>query len=148
MPQVYRVNGRGFISWIVENLLLQRHEIRSKHSIEDDIYNDLLVLESKIEQLIREGILDSYEVDVINRVIEAQSLGKVAEDLGISKWLIGKQFHNACSKISFYLGGIYTDVGYAEYMQEKYNLTGEQIQRMIDYTQSLHRYRIKRVVDD
>lgn len=136
------------MSWIVESLLLNRHNIREEFNPFDETYSDLLVVETKAEDLINKGIIDEFETLILNSVIEAKSFNEVAKDLNLSKWTISKYFHQACNKISYYLGGAYTNIGYSEYIRNKYKLNEEQEHKMVEYMKSKYKHKLLSIKDD
>ncbi len=159
------------MSWRVESLLLNRHVIREIYFDETyivinsptrkhpgrmsdkteiykeynpyaDSYDDLLFVEIKIDELVLSGIIDEIELKILNMVIESNTFKTVAKDLNLSHITVAKYFHKTCSKIAFYLGGRWTDVGYIEYMKDKYNLDETQMERMVKYMVSEYKHRL------
>ena len=56
------------MSWYLEIFLKNKLEIKSKLDLESDEYNDLLVIEKKIEGLHSAGIISDQEVLLIKYV--------------------------------------------------------------------------------
>ena len=62
------------------------------------------------------------------------------KNLDLSKNL----FNSACNKIGNYLGNYFTNDGYINYMQEKYNLTEQQNYNLQLFMNSKFRFKIMR----
>ena len=54
------------MSWIVQSLLNKRGELKEKADINNDDFNDLLVVERAIENLKSDGKLTEAEIDILN----------------------------------------------------------------------------------
>jgi hypothetical protein len=132
------------MSWIVQHLIMQTEEIKVNPDIESDDFNNLLIIEKKIDELYNKNLLSNSDLKLIN----CMASGKIFEDaskiLGISSALASKRFNDVCQKISFSLGGLFTDDGYLDYLKDSYNLTDEQIDKVIDYIHSKYRHKIIR----
>jgi len=137
------------MSWITESLLLNRFSIRELFDPEEEVYNDLLLVESMFEKLVAKGTITEKEALVVNLVIESGgNFSHAAKDSQMDETTISFHFHNACNKVSFFLGGMYTDEGYKNYIIDKYNLTRDEAQRMIDHMKSEYRHKINRKQSD
>lgn len=154
------------MSWIVESLLINRYSIRESYLGESivkdyenkpninerykeynsyvDAYDDLLTVEIEIEKLVKLGIIDEIELKILNKVIESESFMAVAKDLKLSHITVSRYFHKTCNKISFYLGNQFTNMGYIEYLKDKYKLNKEQVEKMVDYMMSEYKHRLNR----
>ncbi len=119
-------------------------EIRSKSDIESDDYNDLLVIEKKLEDLHTAGIVSDQELLLIKYVEDGKPMVNSKEDFGKNRISMANDFNNLCNKIAFYVGGYFTDEGYMDYMRTKYNLTEEEVQRGIDYMKSKYKNKLIR----
>ena len=132
------------MSWIVRNLISNSANIKSSivetdgfstYSIdlENDQYNNLLVIERKILELHKAGFISDVELDVLNLKAQGKTYADISRTLHIH-WNGAKQaFHGACEKIAFNLGGNFTDEGYAQFMIDTYHLNEEQIQKMLKF---------------
>ena len=114
------------MSWIVETLLLDREKIRLIGNLNDDDYNNLLLLEKKIKELINKNIFSPLELDILGELYKNRSTKVIYGKLGIADKTFYIYFKALCEKIAFSLGGYFTDEGYIRYMVSKYNLTEEQ----------------------
>ena len=161
------------MSWIVERLLIDRASIRSKifgnineydntaeyafvdvyatindndtyvYFLDSDVYNKLLFLEKKVEELYKSGHLSDREMEVITYMSEGYSITDVAKTLDTSRITIKNIFRNACNRISHHLGGSYTDQGFLEELQKNYKLTDIQIEKIRDRINSKYRHVMK-----
>ena len=136
------------MSWLVETLLLTREDIRANRPIDSEEYLSLLAVENKIEELKDANILDAEELDIINKVLEGGSYTSLGEKLNIARSTVAKKFKNACYKISFALGGEFTDEGLIQSMSKKYNLSEDQCQKLREYMQGNLRHKLRRKIDE
>lgn len=128
------------MSWIVERLLIDRNSIRSEHSLESDTFNKLIFLEQKIGELYKSGYLSKKEMEVIELMSEGYSITEISKSSGRARSTIRNIFKNACNRISFHLGGYYTDQGFLQEMQDNYNLTDVEIEKVKDRISSKYRH--------
>lgn len=119
-------------------------EIRSKGDIESDEFNDLIVVEKRINELHIDGIISDQEMLLISYIEDGKPMVKSKEDLGKNRISLAKSFNRLCSKIAFYVGGYFTDDGYLDYMKTKYNLNDEQVSQMLDYMKSRYKNKLIR----
>ena len=146
------------MSWYVETLILNCEEIRSniykssgeqiEADLDDDDYNNLLILESKIKELKNKGFIADKEIDIIKAVSTGRTLTSLEKSLGISREAISKIFYETCEKLSYLLGGQFTDEGYLNYMRTKYKLSEEEIENMEKYMRGIFKHRIRRLIND
>lgn len=115
------------MSWIVERLLIDKHRIKRKGDIHSDVFDRLLFLEKRVEELYEEGLISDQEIDILREVQKEKSFSQISREVNLSRSTVTKIFRNACNRIAFYLGGYYTNDGFLERMQEKYNLSDEEI---------------------
>lgn len=90
--------------------------------LENDDYNNLLIVEKKLEELYRNGKIDDKEISVIKLLSLGKSYREVGSELIMDHRTVKNVFQIVCDRISFALGGVFTDEGYLEYMKEKHNL--------------------------
>jgi hypothetical protein len=132
------------VSWYLNLLIKNKLEIKSKGDLESDEYNDLLVVEKKIQDLHDAEIISDQEMLLIYYVEDGKPMANSKEDFGKNRITLANDFSSLCSKIAFYMGGYFTDDGYADYMRKKYNLNDEQVTRMIDYMKSKYKNKLLR----
>lgn len=132
------------MAWYLQILLKNKVEIKSKSDINSDEYNDLIVVEKKIEDLYNAGIVSKNELSLIDYMEDGKPIVNSKKSFGKNRMSVAKDFRNLCSKIAFYIGGIFTDEGYIDYMKTKYNLTDEQVIKMRDYMESKYKNKLMR----
>ena len=102
--------------------------------LEDNDYTNLLLLCKKIKDLYLSGNISKYEVSLISKLMDGETFTSIANDFGKKDIRpLKKDFEEVCNKLAFALGGGYTDDGYINYMVEKYNLTSEQSQTLLQF---------------
>lgn len=123
------------MSWIIQSLLNKREEIKATSDIESDPYNDLLILEKKIEDMVNSGMLTKEDVEFLRTPYTSQSNEKSQ---------VSKRFYALCELIANFIGGYFTDDGYLLYMKDKYKLTEERVAILRKYIKSEYRHKIMR----
>ncbi len=109
------------MSWLVETLLMNRDTIKKEYELDSDDYLSLIVVEQRFEELVSKGNISPFESAIVNFVLSGLSFTKLGKILGMARATVSKHFSLACSKISYSLGGEFTDEGYVQYMKEKYS---------------------------
>jgi DNA-binding CsgD family transcriptional regulator len=108
-------------------------------NVEDDEFTLLRQVEEKIKELVDKGQISELELEVLRMLSIGNTYKEVAKKLGISRDSARKNFNTSCNKLAFSLGGVFTDEGYAEYMAEKYSLTDQQVDVMMELLESNRR---------
>ena len=132
------------MSWLVETLLINRDTIRSAYEMDSDYYLSLLTVEQRLDELVKKGNINSFEAGLINFVLSGLSFTKLGKVLGMSRSTISKHFTLACGKISYSLGGEFTDEGYIQFMKDKYKLSSKQCEILKSYMTSHLRHKLRR----
>lgn len=118
------------MSWIIQSLLNNRDRIKETGDIESDDFNDLLVIEKAIKELVEKGLLTSYDLDVIGMGTP------IIASTHNEKYTLNKKKSIICTRIGYYLGGYFTDEGYLNYIAQKHNLNTEQLAALRTYIAS------------
>lgn len=155
------------MSWIVQNLLSNRTRIRAKSFnhvldstftpdleladystfedtlgysdplIESDEFNDLIVVEKAIEELIEMNLLSQQDIEVLEREVGGYYNRKNGQRKAQSK-----EFSKLCERVAYFLGGYFTDEGYIDYMARKYNLCSDDMLLLRVYIKSRYKNKI------
>ncbi len=138
------------MSWIVETLLRNRETIKSDMDIESDAYNDLLFIEKKISELYEKGFLSDFDVLILKSVGGGGSLTALERVLNKNRITISKTFTQLCERLSYFLGGYFTDDGFLEDVKSRYRLSEEEVEILANYTKSKFRHKLirKGLIDD
>lgn len=129
------------MSKYIQLLLQNREEIKTT-VLDEDLYDDLLIVEKKIAELHKKGLLSDADINVINYMNNNQSLRSLSKKHRVSRITLSQRFRNICNRLAFYLGGYFTDTGYLQRLKQKYKLTDEQISILI------HKLNIRSYFDD
>lgn len=134
------------MSWYIEYLILNRDNIRSllkseecyasnafdlipeaqvSFNLDDDVYSDLLTIESEVKRLINLGVICGLELDILNLILDGRSYVSIEKELGMHRSTISNIFKRLCDKVSLSLGDYFTDEGFIESMIIKYDLNDE-----------------------
>ena len=132
------------MSWIIESLLRSSVELKSKSDIDSDEFNDLMIIEKKIDNLHKDGIISDEEMSLISYIEDGKPMVNSKEGFGKNRISVSKDIVNLCNKIAFYVGGQFTDDGYVDYMKIKYNLTDDQVDKMMNYMRSKYKNKLIR----
>lgn len=132
------------MNWYLGHLLKNRVEIRSKNDIESDEFNDLIVIEKKINDLYKDGIISDQEMLLVKYVEDGKPIVDSKKGFGKNRISLAKDFNRLLNKIAFYVGGYFTDDGYLDYMRTKYNLSEEQTLTIQDYMNSRYKNKLVR----
>lgn len=142
-------------SWYVEYLIRNALSIRERcetffvaqlfepaYSIdfEDDLYTDLLVVERLVKQMSLNKLLTKKQRLLIYYLSKGYNLTDLERMSGVSRITLSKIFSDLCGAIAFRLGGQFTDVGFIEYMIDKYSLTTSQITKLQSFLESNKRH--------
>ena len=115
------------MSLIVETLLLNKEKIKSTHDLEDDYYNNLLILEKKIEEMINDCVFSDIELIIVHFLLNRTITNNLYKT---------KDFRILCDKIAAYSGGFFTDDGYIHYVVDKHRFNHEQEKQIRNYIKS------------
>lgn len=132
------------MSWIIQSLLRNSVALKSASDINSDEFNDLMIVEQKINNLYKDGVISDEEMALIRYMEDGKPLVNSKEGFGKNRISLSKDFVNLCNKIAFYIGGYFTDEGYLIYMKTKYHLTEEQVNQMMNYMTSKYKNKLIR----
>jgi hypothetical protein len=133
------------MSWKIETIILNRLRLKEEHNLESDDYNNLLIVEKKAKELFELGIITELEAKFLNFFSNGATLIDVHNETTLSKETILLVFRRACEKISFCLGGEFTDFGTVDELVEKHGLTEEQVDALIKYMHSEYKHKLSRI---
>ncbi len=102
--------------------------IKSSFNVDDEIVGDILSIERAILELKIKGLLTDDDIKFLEDFSYGLSHRKIGRILNKSNHTISKRFRNLCSRIAYYLGGYFTNDGYANYIKYKYNLSESQME--------------------
>lgn len=132
------------MSWYVQDLLRNRLAIKAKADLESDQYNDLLIVEKKIDELSKSGIISNKELALIDFISDGRPMRGFSKD----KLTTIISILRLCNKIAFFTGGYFTDEGYLHELKRKYNLTDEQVEKANQYMKSKFKNKLRRTFNE
>ena len=130
------------MSWIIEHILRNRESIRSDLTIESDEYDDLLVIEKKIDDLYKDGFLSDVDMYIIDMVSDGRPLRELGELFNKGRTTMPKTFVQICERIAYFLGGYFTDEGFLDNMRTEYKLTDESLDEIKLYMNSKFKHQL------
>ncbi len=120
--------------YYVEHLILNWRNIKTTGDIESDEFNDLLILERKIQIMYYSKRISDEEISTINLYRSGQEIKNRAK--------ARKTFRDVSTRLGLSLGGKFTDDGYLDYMQNKYKLSPDAAETLRKFITSNWGHRI------
>lgn len=138
------------MGWYVEQLLLDRDVIREAiretndinclemvddyiaYNVDSDTYCDLLSVEMELSRLIKKGLISGLDLQVLNSILEGTPFSVIGAELnlGSKRLSVNGIFKKICNGIAFVLGEHFTNDGYINYLQNKYDLNQDDIDKI------------------
>lgn len=132
------------MSWIVQHLLRNKELIKSVPDIESDEYNNLLVVESKINELYNEGFLSDIDLSILQLVADGRPIRNLESEIDKNRITISKTFVQICDRISYFLGGYFTDEGFLDVLKSNYRLNDNQVSELKEYMSGKFKHKLMR----
>jgi hypothetical protein len=123
---------------------METPQIKSVHDFESDDYNNLLVIEKKIQDMCANNLLTPHEVEIINLIRDGYLFSDIEPILKIGRETISKIYKNVCDRIAFSLGGEFTDDGFIQEVSERNNLSPREQQKLVQFMNSNLKHKILR----
>jgi len=119
------------MAWFIERLLTNSEKIHSEGK-DSEMFGYLITLENKAKELVELNLFTKDEVALLNELMYGKTITQLSKEQGLSRVTTAMKIDALTNKLSMYLGGIYTDMGFLRYMKKKYNLTDYQITKLED----------------
>ncbi|KKN45701.1 hypothetical protein LCGC14_0680190 [marine sediment metagenome] len=107
------------MSLLVEEYIRSLFMILEEGKLESDVYSNALSISYLIKKLQGDGNLSQFDIDVLNDIAGGYSYSEVARRLGVSRQRITTSFKESCNRISFILGGSFTDAGFIDKFKKR-----------------------------
>jgi hypothetical protein len=117
------------MSWIVQHLLRNRDAIKSDSDISDNLTN-LNIVEKKISDLYKAGMLSDADIQIIELVADGRPIKNLEGTIDKNRITISKVFIQICERIAYFIGGYFTDEGFLSSMKEEYKLSEDDIDKI------------------
>jgi len=102
------------MSWIVGEYIRQLHFIKERGNINSDVYNNVIMIEMTLDDMLKNDIITQRENDVVWAVSAGYSYSEIARILSIHRLTVSQIFKDVTDRISFILGGELTDSAFLE----------------------------------
>lgn len=102
------------MSWIVGEYIRQLHFIKERGNINSDVYNNVIMIEKTLDDMLKNDIITQRENDVVWAVSAGYSYSEIARILSIHRLTVSQIFKDVTDRISFILGGELTDSAFLE----------------------------------
>lgn len=132
------------MSWIVQHLLRNSIDIKTVPDIESDEYNNLLTIESKIDDLYNHGLLSDMDILIINSVADNRPLKDLESSVDKNRITISKSFIQICDRIAYFLGGYFTDDGFLDNLKSQYRVTDSELEYIKNHMQGKFKHKLLR----
>ena len=94
------------------------------------MFEYLLTLESKLTELEKKGRLSKEELELIDDLRHNKTITQISKERNLSRVTTSTKIDVLTDKLSMYLGGIYTNEGYLQYMKTTYDLHDGQVEAL------------------
>lgn len=132
------------MSWIIQHLLRNGESIKTSPDIESEEFNNLLTVESKIDELYREGFLSDMDLFIIESMSDGKPMKELESKVDMNRVTISRTFIQICDRISYFLGGYFTDEGFIDNMKKNYKLDDSQIDHIKLHMQGRFKHKLIR----
>lgn len=112
--------------------------------MESDEYDNLLVIERKITDLKDRGFISDIDSYIIDLVADGRPIRNLEIELDKSRITISKTFIQICSRISYFLGGYFTDDGFLDSLKYNYRLSDNDIEKLRMYITGKFKHKLMR----
>ena len=129
--RIWKAKWEPKMSWKIESIILNRLYLKEQHDLESEDYNNLLIIEKKAKELYDLKIITLLEAQMLNYFSNGLTPSDISKEISMYSDTVLMIFRRACEKISFCLGGEFTDFGTVDELIDKYNLSSEQIENLI-----------------
>jgi hypothetical protein len=103
-----------------------------------------MVVESKIKELHNSGFLSDLDMSILELVSDGGPLTDLNGSIGQHRITISRTFIQICDRISYFLGGYFTDEGFLEEMKQNYKLSDEDIDKLRMHIASRFKHKLMR----
>jgi len=118
------------MSWIIGEYLRQLPYIKERADINSDTYNNAIMIEKTLDDMLKNELITQQENDVIWSVIAGYSYSEIARLLSIHRLTVSQIFKDVTDRISYILGGELTDSAFIEKIQTIEALSEEDISKL------------------
>jgi hypothetical protein len=132
------------MSWFVQRLLMETTQIKGTHDFEADDYNNLLIIEKKISDMVKNDLLTRNELRILELIKEGYLFSDIESMVGVGRETVSKTYKNICEKIAFSLGGEFTDDGFIKEVSKRHHLTKEEERKLSRFMESNLKHKILR----
>jgi hypothetical protein len=123
---------------------METPQIKVTHDFEADDYNNLLIIEKKISSMEKNNMFSPQELKILALIREGYLFGDIESIIGLGRDTVSKIFKNICERISFSLGGEFTNDGFIQEVSRKNKLTLEEQKKLEDFMGSNLKHKILR----
>lgn len=102
------------MSWIVGEYIRQMPYIKEQADINSSTFNNVLFIERAIQNMEKEGLLTERELNILSAVSYGYSYSEIARLLGLHRLTVSAIFKATTDRISYILGGDFTDTAFIE----------------------------------
>lgn len=119
------------MSWIIGEYIRQLSYIKEAANIDSDEYNNAIIIEKVMKDMLESGLINQMENDVIWAVSAGYSYSEISRMLGIHRLTASDIFKKVTDRISYILGGEFTDSAFIERIQTVENIKEDNLTALI-----------------
>lgn len=134
------------MSWIIQHLLKNSLEIKETKNLDYDAYDNLIIVEKKIKDMYNDGYLSEVDMKIIDLVADGKSIISMEVFLDKNRLTISKTFIQICNRISYFLGGYFTDDGFLYNMKINYRLSDSDILKIKYFISGNFKHKLMRKI--
>lgn len=105
------------MSWVIEEYIRQMTSIMSSQDINDDDYNNCLLIQKCIQNLDKSGLLSDAEKDVLYAVYAGFNYAEISKIMGINRQTVSMVFDKITDRVAYVLGGEFSDASFLDRVQ-------------------------------
>jgi len=118
------------MSWIIGEYIRQMPYIKERADINSDSYNNAIIIEKTLDDMLKQGTITQQENDVIWSVSAGYSYSETARLLSLHRLTVSQIFKQVTDRISFILGGELTDSAFLDRIEGVEHLTDKDVTKM------------------
>lgn len=118
------------MSWIIGEYIRQMPYIKERADINSDSYNNAIIIEKTLDDMLKQGTVSQQESDVIWSVSAGYSYSEIARLLGLHRLTVSQIFKQVTDRISFVLGGELTDSAFLDRIDGIEHLSDKDVSTM------------------
>ena len=119
------------MSWVIEEYIRQLPAIMSSPDINDEVYNNALLIQKCIGNLDATGNLTAQEKEVLIAIVEGYNYTEISRLFGVDRQTVSKVFDKVTDRVAYVLGGEFSDASFLDRVSSVEELPESMVDRLI-----------------